>query len=209
MENKEPKKAKRVTRRDFIKGVGGGAVGAAIAPKLLAQDAASLQTKKGKIPVYSKKKITITVNGKRLALEVESRETLLDVLRERLNMTGTKRTCDQGECGGCTVLLDDKPIYSCLFLAVRADGAKITTIESLAEGDKLHPVQRAFIDRDAYQCGFCTPGFIVASAGLLQNNPNPDLDEIKKALSGNICRCGNYVHIFEAVAEASNKLRGV
>jgi aerobic-type carbon monoxide dehydrogenase small subunit (CoxS/CutS family) len=105
--------------------------------------------------------------------------------------------------------MDDQPIYSCLYLAVRADGKTITTIEGLAKGDKMHPIQQAFIDTDSYQCGFCTPGFIMASAGFLQNNPSPNLDEIKKALSGNICRCGNYVHIFEAVAEASNKLRGV
>jgi xanthine dehydrogenase YagT iron-sulfur-binding subunit len=209
MENKHQKKVKRVTRRDFIKGVGGGAVGAAVAPKLLAQDAASLQTKKGNIPVYSKKKIKLTVNGKKFTLEVEPRETLLDVLRERLNLTGTKRTCNQGECGGCTVLLEGNLIYSCLYLAVRADGMKVTTIEGLTEGDKLHPVQQAFIDTDAYQCGFCTPGFIMASAGFLQNNPSPNIDEIKKALSGNICRCGNYVHIIEAVTKAANNLGGV
>jgi len=105
--------------------------------------------------------------------------------------------------------LDGKPVYSCLFLAVLADGKKILTIEGLAEADKLHPVQQAFIDTDAYQCGFCTPGFILTSAGFLQNNPNPNLDEIKKALSGNICRCGSYVHIFEAVVGAVKKMRGV
>lgn len=209
METKHKKNVKHVTRRDFIKGVGGGAVGAAIVPKLLGQDDASLQTTEGKIPVYSKKKITITVNGKKRTLEVESRETLLDVLRDRLNLTGAKRTCNQGECGGCTVLLEGKPIYACLYLAICADGMEIATIEGLAEGNKLHPVQQAFIDKDAYQCGFCTPGFIMASEGFLQNNPSPNLDEIKKALSGNICRCGNYVHIFEAVTEAAKKMRGV
>ena len=201
-------KTKSVSRRDFIKGFGGGAVGAAIAPKLLAQEAASLQTKKGKIPVYSKKKITITVNSIKHTLVVESRETLLDVLRGRLNLTGTNRICNQGECGSCTVLLDDKPVYSCLYLAILADGKTITTIEALAEADKLHPVQQAFIDTDAYQCGFCTPGFILTSAAFLKTNSNPNLDEIKKSLSGNICRCGNYVHIFEAVTEAAKKMRG-
>lgn len=209
MENKQQTKKNRVTRRDFIKGFGGSAVGAAIVPKLLAQETASLQTEKGKIPLYSKKRITITVNGTKHTLEAEPRETLLDVIRERLNLTGTKRVCNQGECGGCTVILNGKPIYSCLYLAVRADGAKITTVEGLADGDNLHPVQQAFIDTDAYQCGFCTPGFIVTSAEFLQNNSNPNPDEIKKALSGNLCRCGNYVHIFEAVAEASKKMRGV
>jgi xanthine dehydrogenase YagT iron-sulfur-binding subunit len=209
MEKKESKKAKPVSRRDFIKGFGGGAVGAAIAPKLLAQEGNSLQTKTGKIPVYSSKKITLSVNDKKYTLVVESRETLLDVLRERLNLTGTKRICNQGECGGCTVLLDGKPVYACLYLAMLADGKKITTIEGLAEGDKLHPVQQAFIDTDAYQCGFCTPGFIMVSTNFLKNNPNPSLNEIKKAFSGNICRCGNYVHIYKAVAEAAKKMRGV
>jgi len=209
MEKKKQKKARPVSRRDFIKGFGGGAVGAAIVPKLLAQEAASIQTNQGKIPVYSSKKITISVNGTKHTLVVEPRETLLDVLRERLNLTGAKRICNQGECGGCTVLLDGKPVYSCLYLAVRADGKKIMTIEGLAEAEKLHPVQEAFIDTDAYQCGYCTPGFIMTSAELLQNNPNPNFDEIKKALSGNICRCGNYVHIFKAVSEAAKKMRGV
>jgi xanthine dehydrogenase YagT iron-sulfur-binding subunit len=209
MENKKQKKAKPVSRRDFIKGFGGSAVGAAIVPKLLAQEAALIQTNQGKIPVFSSKKITISVNGTKHTLVVEPRETLLDVLRERLNLTGAKRICNQGECGGCTVLLDGKPVYSCLYLAVRADGKKIMTIEGLAEADKLHPLQEAYIDTDAYQCGYCTPGFIMTSAEFLQNNPNPNLDEIKKALSGNICRCGNYVNIFKAVSEAAKKIRGV
>jgi len=209
MEKKEHKPTNPVTRRDFIKGFGGGAVGAAIVPKLLAQESESLQTKSGKIPVYSRKKISMTVNGVKQTLMVEPRETLLDVLRERLNLTGAKRICNQGECGGCTVIVDGKPVYSCLYLAILADGKEITTIEGLAKADALHPVQQAFIDVDAYQCGFCTPGFILTSANFLQNNPNPQLDEIKKALSGNICRCGNYVHIYKAVADAAKKMKGV
>jgi len=209
MEKKEHKPTNPVTRRDFIKGFGGGAVGAAIAPKLLAQESESLQTKRGKIPVYSRKKISMTVNGVKQTLVVEPRETLLDVLRERLNLTGAKRICNQGECGGCTVIVDGKPVYSCLYLAILADGKEITTIEGLANADALHPVQQVFIEVDAYQCGFCTPGFILTSANFLQNNPNPQLDEIKKALSGNICRCGNYMHIYKAVAEAAKKMKGV
>jgi len=151
----------------------------------------------------------MTVNCVKQTLMVEPRETLLDVLRERLNLTGAKRICNQGECGGCTVIVDGKPVYSCLYLAILADGKEITTIEGLAKADALHPVQQAFIDVDAYQCGFCTPGFILTSANFLQNNPNPQLDEIKKALSGNICRCGNYVHIYKAVADAAKKMKGV
>ncbi|MDH5466806.1 MAG: (2Fe-2S)-binding protein, partial [Candidatus Aminicenantes bacterium] len=134
-------------------------------------------------------------------------DTLLHVLREKLNLTGTKRTCDRGECGGCTVLLDGNPIYSCMYLALRADGKSITTIEGLATNGKLHPVQQAFIEKDAYQCGFCTPGFIMSSAAFLNKNNNPNLEEIKQALSGNLCRCGNYFKIYEAVSAASKSMR--
>jgi len=204
---KTRKKRKTFTRRDFLKGFGGGALSAAVVPKYLSRDIAALQTKEGKVPLYSRKQITITVNEKNYSLEVEPRETLLYVLRERLNLTGTKMTCNSGECGGCTVLLDGKPVYSCLTLAIRADGKKVTTIEGLAAEDKLHPIQQAFIDKDAYQCGFCTPGFIISSVALLEKNKNPDLEEIKSGLAGNICRCGNYSKIYEAVSSASRRMR--
>ncbi|MDH5705309.1 MAG: (2Fe-2S)-binding protein [Candidatus Aminicenantes bacterium] len=204
---KAKKKRKTVTRRDFLKGFGGGALGAAVAPSILAQEKAALQTKEGKIPLLASKKITLTVNGKKFSLMVEPRDTLLHVLREKLNLTGTKRTCDRGECGGCTVLLDGNPIYSCMYLALRADGKSITTIEGLATNGKLHPVQQAFIEKDAYQCGFCTPGFIMSSAAFLNKNNNPNLEEIKQALSGNLCRCGNYFKIYEAVSAASKSMR--
>jgi aerobic-type carbon monoxide dehydrogenase small subunit (CoxS/CutS family) len=207
MEKKDKKKRKTLTRRAFLKGFGGGALGAAVVPRLLAQDITQLETKEGKIPLYSRKEITLTVNEKQLSLVVEPRETLLDVLRERLGLTGTKKTCDRGECGACTVLVDGLPVYSCLYPAMRADGKKITTIEGLAAEDKLYPVQQAFIDKDAYQCGFCTPGFIMSSASFLDKNQNPSLDEIRAALSGNLCRCGNYVKICEAVASASKMMR--
>lgn len=191
------------TRRDFLKGFGSGTLGAALAPKLLAQKTESIQTKEGEVPVYAKKRIKFTVNTKDYALVVEPQETLLDVLRDKLNLTGTKKTCDRGECGGCTVLLDGNPLYSCMYLAIRADGANITTIEGLAQKDKLHPLQQAFIDKDAYQCGFCTPGFIMASEALLKKKPNPNLDQIKRGLSGNLCRCGNYTKIYQAVDQAA------
>jgi aerobic-type carbon monoxide dehydrogenase small subunit (CoxS/CutS family) len=142
-----------------------------------------------------------------MALEVEPRETLLHVLRDRLKLTGTKKVCDRGECGGCTVLLDGAPVYACHFLAIRADGKKITTIEGLAEGKKLHPVQEAFIAKDGFQCGFCTPGFIMSSVALLNANPVPSLEEIKAGLSGNLCRCGNYSKIYESVASVSGQQR--
>ncbi len=201
------KQGKTYTRRDFIKGVGGGAIGAAIVPKLVAEDIQTQKTEEGVVPLYSKKKISVSINEKKFTLEVQANETLLDVLRERLNLTGTKKTCGRGECGGCTVIMDGQPVYSCLYLAFRADGKKITTVEGLASNGRLHPVQQAFIDKDAYQCGFCTPGFIMASVALLDKSKNPNKKDITKGLSGNICRCGNYLKIYEAVSAASEKLR--
>jgi len=201
------KKRKTYTRRDFIKGFGSSAIGVAIVPKLVAKDIETQKTEEGIVPLHSKKKISIAVNEKKYTLEVQPNETLLDVLRERLNLTGAKKTCDRGECGGCTVLLDGKPVYSCLYLAFRADGKKITTIEGLAANGKLHPVQQAFIDKDGYQCGFCTPGFIMSSVALLNKNKSPSQQEIKEGLSGNICRCGNYFKIYDAVSTASRNLR--
>jgi xanthine dehydrogenase YagT iron-sulfur-binding subunit len=199
------KTAGGVSRRDFIKGMGTGALGTAVLPPLLGQ---TITTKKGRVPVYDKKTIGLTVNGKNVSLAVEANETLLDVLRDKLDLTGAKRTCDRGECGGCTVLLDGAPIYACMFLAVRADGRAVTTVEGLAEGGKLHPVQEAFIEKDGYQCGFCTPGFLMTTTAFLKANPDPSLDEIKLALSGNLCRCGNFAKIYGAVDAAAKKMRG-
>jgi xanthine dehydrogenase YagT iron-sulfur-binding subunit len=207
MNDGKVKKGKSFTRRDFLKGFGSGTLGAALAPKLLAQKAESIQTQSGEIPVYSRKQVKFTINGKDYTLAVEPQETLLDVLRDKLNLTGAKKMCDRGECGGCTVLLDGKPIYSCMYLAIRADGTDITTIEGLAKKDKLHPLQQAFIDNDAYQCGFCTPGFLLASTALLNKTPHPTLDQIKEGLSGNLCRCGNFAKIYQAVDQASKKGR--
>jgi xanthine dehydrogenase YagT iron-sulfur-binding subunit len=195
MGTKQNKKGKAYTRRDFLKGFGGGAIGAAVVPKMLVQEMASIDTEKGTIPVFTKKEVSLTVNGEKYTLVVEPHETLLDLLRERLNLTGTKKICNQGECGGCTVLLDNEPVYSCLYLAIRADGRSVQTIEGLADGKDLHPIQQAFID-----------GFIMATAGFLQTNKNPDLETIKAGLSGNICRCGNYRNIYKAVSEAAEKM---
>lgn len=203
----QKRRKKTFTRREFIKGMGGGALGAAVVPRLLPQEAASLRTTEGDIPVYDKKLITLTVNGKDYSLVVEPRETLLHVLRERLNLTGSKKTCDQGECGGCTVHLDNEPVYACMYLAVRAAGRAVKTVEGLAKDDRLHPVQEAFVAKDAFQCGFCTPGFLMSSVSLLERTENPNLEEIKKGLSGNLCRCGNYAKIYEAVSSASQGMR--
>ncbi len=195
-----------VSRRDFIKGVGTGALGTAVLPGLFGQDA--IQTKAGRVPVFEKKSITLNVNGAPIALTVAANETLLDVLRERLDLTGTKRVCDHGQCGGCTVLLDGTPVYACMMLAIRADGRKIATVEGLARDGKLHPLQEAFIEHDGYQCGYCTPGFLMASSALLAAKPDPSEADIEAALSGNLCRCANYPKIHRAIAAAAPKMKG-
>lgn len=206
MENSRKKK-KAVTRRAFLQSLSGGAVGAGVASRVLGKEPRSIQSGPGEMEVFSSKRIALTVNGKKVGFETEPGETLLQVLRDRLRLTGTKRTCNRGECGGCTVLLDGKPVYSCHILAMQAEGKDILTVEGLASGDKLHPVQQAFIDKDSYQCGFCTPGFIMSSVALLNKNKQPSLDEIKAGLAGNLCRCGNYQKIHAAVAAASDAMR--
>ena len=206
MEKKPANKAPGgVSRRDFMKGIGSGALGTAVLAPLRGQ---TIATKKGRVPVYERKTITVTVNGKRIDLAVEANETLLDALRDRLDLTGAKKVCDRGECGGCTVLLDGAPVYACMTLAIRADGKSVKTVEGLAEGAKLHPVQEAFIEKDGYQCGFCSPGFLMTTSAFLAKNPAPTLDEIKQALSGNLCRCGNYAKIYQAVDAAAKKMKG-
>jgi len=207
MENTIKKKGRSVTRRAFLKGLGGGAAGAALATRIRGQNAGAGQAGVSLPPALAQKTINFTVNGKSATVDVEPRETLLEVLREKLKLTGAKKTCDRGECGGCTVLIDGQAVYSCLFPAVRADGKQVTTVEGLADDKTLHPVQQAFIEKDGYQCGYCTPGFIMSSVALLNDIPAPSPAQIKAGLSGNLCRCGNYVKIYEAVASASQKMR--
>ena len=149
-------------------------------------------------------RITCTVNGEQQqADDVWEGESLLYVLRERLGFPGSKNACEQGECGSCTVLLDGTAVCACLVLAAQADGHQVTTVEGLASGDQLHPVQQAFIEAGAVQCGFCTPGLVVATADLLSRNAGPSDDEIREALSGNLCRCTGYAKIFDAVRLAA------
>ncbi|OGO48913.1 MAG: hypothetical protein A2W37_04530 [Chloroflexi bacterium RBG_16_63_12] len=149
--------------------------------------------------------ILLNVNGQEYPLEVEPHRTLLDVLREDLSLTGTKSNCQEGECGACTVMVDGRPVNACLFLAVRANGKRITTVEGLASGERLHPVQEAFIQHGGVQCGYCTPGFIVSAAALLAANPHPTDDELARALAGNICRCTGYVNIRHALRAVIEK----
>jgi len=207
MEKTTKKKGRTVSRRTFLQGLGGGAAGAALVTRLRGQGDDVRQAGAPLSPALSRKTIKFTVNGKSLSVDVEPRESLLEVLREKLKLTGAKKTCGRGECGGCTVLIDGQAVYSCLFPAVRADGKQVITVEGLAEGEALHPIQQAFIEKDGYQCGYCTSGFIMSTAALLSRNPSPSPGDIRAALSGNICRCGNYVKIFDAVADASRKMR--
>jgi aerobic carbon-monoxide dehydrogenase small subunit len=149
------------------------------------------------------RQIAITVNGVSHELEVEPRELLVYVLRERLGLTGTNVACDTTSCGACTVLLDGESVKSCTLLAVQADGRAVTTIEDLAENGQLHPVQQAFHEQHGLQCGYCTPGMVMATVSLLRENPDPSEDEIRHALEGNLCRCTGYVNIVKAVREAA------
>ena len=147
--------------------------------------------------------ISVTVNGGQEYLDVPSNMTLLQMLRERLALTGTKNGCEAGECGACTVLVDGEPINSCMMLAVEADGREIITVEGLADGGQLHALQQAFIDQNAVQCGFCTPGMLISAYALLERNPNPTDGEIREALVGNLCRCTGYLRIIQAVKAAA------
>lgn len=152
--------------------------------------------------------LTLTVNGHRHEMFVEARRTLLDVLRKDLGLTGTKKGCDEGTCGACTVLLNGRPVYACMALAVDCEGKSVETIENLEADGRLHPIQQAFIDEDALQCGFCTPGQVMSVKALLDTNPDPTTKEVRQALIGNLCRCGTYPKIMKAALRAAETLRG-
>ena len=188
---------KGVSRRGFITAVGAGAIGAA----KLAQSQPGAAAPAA--PRDEPAQVTLLVNGRKRRLLVEPRWTLLFVLREKLGLTGTKVGCERGECGACTVLIDGTPRYACMTLALEALGHEITTLEGLLHGEELGPVQQAFLVEDGLQCGYCTPGQVMAAEGLLRANPNPTLDEIRLGMSGNLCRCGAYAHVFKAVRKAS------
>jgi len=198
------KEKKSISRRKFIKGVSGGLAGTAvITTGVLAGDK---KIQEETATDAEKVKVKLNVNGNYYNLFIEPRVTLVEAIRDKIGLTGTKIVCNNGECGGCTVLMDRRPVYSCLILAVDAQGTKIETIEGLKKKGKLHPVQEAFIKQDAFQCGFCTPGQILTTKAFLEKNPSPDDEAIKRAMSGNLCRCGAYNHIVKAVKEASKNL---
>jgi|UniRef100_A0A7C4AQN9 carbon-monoxide dehydrogenase small subunit len=152
--------------------------------------------------------ISLMVNGEQVEAAVEPNKTLVQFLREDLGLTGTKHGCGLGDCGACTVIMDGKPVNSCLVLAVQAHGREVLTIEGLAENGKLHPIQQAFVDKGAIQCGFCTPGMILSAKALLAENPQPTEQEIRTAISGNLCRCTGYQKIVEAIQEAAKSIEG-
>jgi carbon-monoxide dehydrogenase small subunit len=151
--------------------------------------------------------ITLKVNGIDYRLSIEARRTLLEVLRENLGLTGTKKSCNEGNCGACTVLMDGQPVASCLVLAIDAQGKEILTIEGLSEGEKLHPIQEAFLKHGAIQCGFCTPGMVMSAKAFLDENPEPTTTEVRKAISGNLCRCTGYQHIVDSIMAASKMMQ--
>lgn len=200
---KDDSNPKDISRRRFIQGLGTGVVGSAVLPSVLKGEPAkkekSTDPHPGNIP------ISLTVNGKKVTALVETRTTLLELIRDRLNLTGTKLVCNQGECGGCTVLVDNIAIYACHFLAVEAAGKEIITIEGLMKGEELHSLQQAFIDHDGLQCGFCTPGQIMAAKALLLKYPKPTTQQVREGMAGNLCKCGAYPNIIKSVKGAAEK----
>jgi xanthine dehydrogenase YagT iron-sulfur-binding subunit len=190
-----------VSRRDFLKiSTIAAAVPVVAGPRTVMAAGQEVPVQgPGKVPME------FSVNGKTYKASLEPRVTLLDALRDSLDITGAKRVCDKGECGACTVLLDNKAVYACSILAIEGQGKKITTVESLLEDGKLHPLQQAFVDNDGSQCGFCTPGFVMACKALLDQHPDPSPEDIRRGLSGNYCRCGTYDGIRKAVAQVARK----
>jgi xanthine dehydrogenase YagT iron-sulfur-binding subunit len=201
------KTKKLLSRRKFLKGAGIGTVGVAVAGSYLAGAEQSDATPAdmnilgpGAVP------LSLNVNGKALSVQAEPRETLADVLRNRLHLTGTKLSCERGACGACTVLVDGAPICSCLTLAHDVAGRKVETIEGLMDEGQLNALQKSFIDHDGMQCGFCTSGMIMSSTALLRKTPSPTLDQVREELAGNLCRCGTYPKVFDAVLDATKNI---
>ena len=196
-------KSAGLSRRGFLKGIGvsTAAAGVVTAIKPIAEAAAGDQSfvGPGSVP------LSLQINGQTRKLNVEPRVTLLDALRNRLDITGPKKVCDRATCGACTVLVDGKPVYSCTLLALEAEGRAITTIEGIGSPDKLSAVQKAFMEHDASQCGFCTPGFVTAATAFVREHPNASIEQVRAGMGGNLCRCGTYAGMLLAVSDASKK----
>jgi xanthine dehydrogenase YagT iron-sulfur-binding subunit len=203
---KDPEKRKpksNFSRRGFLQGV--GVTSGALTTGVLETEAEAQSAKlvgPGEVP------ITLQINGKPYKTSVEPRTTLLDTLRHRLDITAAKRVCDRGTCGACTVSVDGKAMYSCTVLAIDAQGRQIQTLEGLSQNGKPHPVSKAFVANDAQQCGYCTPGFVMAAKTFLDHNPNPTYEQVKTGLGGNLCRCGTYMGIRKAVLDAAKEMKG-
>ncbi len=195
----------KISRREFLESTGAGLVIAAAVPSLVPAGplVTSTAPTEAEAPSVPHTAIRLVINDVERSIEVEDRWTLVELLRDHLKLTGTKIGCDRGECGACTVLLDGKPVYSCSYLAAWVDGRSIHTVEGLAQNDRLHPLQEAFIEHDGPQCGFCTPGQLMSAKALLERNPHPTAEEVRAALTGNICRCSNYNRYVEAVLAAA------
>ena len=201
-----PKKPRPAfSRRSFIQGVG---VGTGALGSGLLETVAPAAPADGKFAGPGVVPITLRINGKPTNLSVEPRVTLIDALRNSLDYTGAKKVCDRATCGACTVIMDGKVAYSCTVLAIDAQGKDIQTIEGISQNGKLHPVSVAFVNNDAQQCGYCTPGFVMAVKGFLDKHPHPTMDDVEKGLGGNLCRCGTYVGVRKAALEAAKEMRG-
>jgi xanthine dehydrogenase YagT iron-sulfur-binding subunit len=198
MSDRERESTSGVSRREFLKISG---IAAASVPLVAGPAVLTVAGQEVEVHGPGKAAVTLTVNGKNYSAELEPRVTLLDALRENFEITGPKRVCDRGACGACTVLLENKPVYSCSILAIEAQGKPIVTVEGLMQGEQLHPVQAAFVENDAQQCGFCTPGFVVATKAFLDKHPNPTREQIHRGLGGNFCRCGTYDGIRKVVTQ--------
>lgn len=205
--NSEDQESQRssFSRRGFIQGVGVG--GGAVGVGLLSPEEAAAQGATAGV-VSGPTAITLNINGKPHTATVEARVTLLDLMRNNLDLTAAKRVCDRGTCGACTVVVDGKAMYACTMLAIDAQNKKIETLEGLSDGTKHHPIIEAFVNNDAQQCGYCTPGFVMAAKNFIDKNPNPTMEQVKEGLGGNLCRCGTYVGIRKAVLEAAARVRG-
>lgn len=200
---------KSYSRRNFIKNVTTGMIGTSVAIGTL-KDAKAQTGKeiKEEVPLKDHEKLSFKLNGRDVQVFIAPNSTLAELLRNHFELTGTKIVCNHGECGGCTVVIDKKAVYSCQMLALDVEGKEVVTIEGLLDGENLHPLQQAFVDKDGLQCGFCTPGQIMAAYALLLEHPNPDRETVIDGMSGNICRCSAYPKIIDSVLEAAKRMNG-
>ncbi|HEU0039290.1 MAG TPA: (2Fe-2S)-binding protein [Verrucomicrobiae bacterium] len=194
-----------LSRRGFLKGLGVGSVATGLLSPVGLKEALA---KEGGVVGPGEVSVTLKINGQDRKVDVEPRVTLLDALRNRLDLTGPKKVCDRGTCGACTVLVDGQPVYSCSLLALEAEGREITTIEGLGTPEKMNEVQKAFVEHDGQQCGFCTPGFVTACTAFVRSHPNATLEDVRAGLGGNLCRCGTYAGIMLAAVDAAKTTKG-